>query len=117
VLAAQLFSAEPSLALSQIANDLFFAAPASLYRLSLQLENRLTKIRGPFSGAGQFHRDPFPLFLGGDKHIRSTRAKVPWRWNGRDESHSLRHQNRSNPFGNLDPHDCLFPLQNLTKQG
>ncbi|WP_238841168.1 hypothetical protein, partial [Roseobacter cerasinus] len=42
-----------SLVLFQNANDLFFAETASLHRLSPQLENRLTKIRGHFRGAGQ----------------------------------------------------------------
>ncbi|AVL54470.1 hypothetical protein CEP88_19010 [Roseobacter denitrificans] len=38
--------------LFQNANDLLFAETASLHRLSPQLENRLTKIRGLFRGAG-----------------------------------------------------------------
>ena len=59
MLAAQILRAEPGLVLLQYANDLFFAEPASLHRLSPQLENRLTSNRGLFRGAGQPNTLPY----------------------------------------------------------
>uniref|UniRef100_A0A2A3JZ14 Uncharacterized protein n=1 Tax=Alloyangia mangrovi TaxID=1779329 RepID=A0A2A3JZ14_9RHOB len=52
MLAAQLLRAQPGLVLLQDANDLLFAEPASLHRLSPRLENRLTSNCGLFRGAG-----------------------------------------------------------------
>mgnify|MGYP003639109266 FL=1 len=53
MLAAQLLRAQPGLVLLQDANNLLLAKPASLHRLSPQLENRLTSNRALFRGAGQ----------------------------------------------------------------
>ena len=72
VLAAQLFRAQPGLMLLQDANDLLFAEPASLHRLSPRSENRLTSKQGRFRGAGHV-RSPFTA-------SSATRALKPASW-------------------------------------
>ncbi|RVV97751.1 hypothetical protein EKE94_09680 [Mesobaculum littorinae] len=72
--------------LLQGADDLLFAEPASLHRLSPRLENRLTSKRGRFRGAGRasFHScERITPLNRGIRHLESSNLHEKGRPKGR----------------------------------